>query len=104
MPNHVHSVFLPKADLSLGVIVGRLKGASSREANRVLGRLGALWQEDYFDRLMRNEEHLYKTVSYVEWSPVKAKLCSDPKHWPFSSRNPQQQDRLAACRKNQDDR
>ncbi|HEY0867405.1 MAG TPA: hypothetical protein VGE01_08505 [Fimbriimonas sp.] len=26
-------------------------------------------------------------LRYLEWNPVKAKLCTDPKHWHWNSAN-----------------
>jgi len=41
--------------------------------------------EEYFDRYIRNAEHFRRTVTYIENNPVKARLCSKPSDWPFSS-------------------
>jgi hypothetical protein len=40
---------------------------------------------DYFDRYIRNARHYKKTVEYIENNPVKAKLCSKPEEYRFSS-------------------
>ena len=86
MPNHVHLILSP-AELSVGEVVRRLKGASSREINRQMSRSGRLWQPGFFDRLIRTSEHFDRTRSYIEWNPVKAKLCTDPALWRWSSGN-----------------
>ena len=46
---------------------------------------GKFWQEDYWDRYVRDEEHLQKIIHYIEWNPVKAGLVKSPEQWPFSS-------------------
>ena len=51
----------------------------------LLGRSGAFWHPDYFDRYMRNEDHLAQTVQYVEQNPVKAGLAVTPAEWEWSS-------------------
>ena len=61
------------------------KGYSSRCINSLLGRRGKLWQEDYWDRYIRDEEHYRKVVHYIEWNPVKAGLVKSPEEWRFSS-------------------
>lgn len=85
MPNHVHALVTPAAGLTLGEVLQRLKGTSSREVNKVVRRRGRLWQPDYFDRLIRDEDHFYKVIRYIEWNPVKARLVSDPTAWRWSS-------------------
>lgn len=85
MPNHVHMLIQPFGTGSFARIMQSLKGYTAHEINRVMGRTGSVWQEEYFDRAMRDEEHLTKTRSYIEWNPVKAKLCVHPKDWPYSS-------------------
>ena len=61
------------------------KSYTAHEANRLIGRRGKFWLDDYFDRYIRNGEHYRKAVAYIENNPVKAKLCSKPEEWPFSS-------------------
>ena len=65
--------------------VGAWKKHTGRLANKLIGKAGAFWAEDYFDVFMRNSEHERKTVHYIENNPMKAKLVLDPKDWPWSS-------------------
>lgn len=87
MPNHVHVLLTPHDDRSLKSIVQPLKSFSAVEIRKQLGDSGSVWQPDYFDRLIRDEGHFERVLRYIEWNPVKAGLCSDPKHWPHSSAN-----------------
>ena len=84
MPNHVHLLVeiwqKPMSELLLG-----WKGYTARRINRVLGRRGKLWQDDYWDRYIRDEAHYCKVVHYIESNPVKAGLVKTPEQWPFSS-------------------
>jgi REP element-mobilizing transposase RayT len=90
MPNHVHLLF-ELWELPLDRLLKAWKGTSANAANRVLGRTGTLWQEDYWDRYMRDEEHFRKAKHYIEWNPVKAHLVPQPDLWPFSSAHPKWQ-------------
>ncbi len=90
MPNHVHLLF-ELWDMPLGQLLKAWKGASANIANRIVGRRGNLWQEDYWDRHIRNEAHFRKARHYVEWNPVKARLVRQPEEWPFGSANPKWQ-------------
>jgi Transposase IS200 like len=84
MPNHLHAI-VDVWQTPLSVLTKKWKGASSRLANRVLGRSGQFWQEDYWDTLMRDADHLARAVRYVENNPTKARLMRDPKAWPWGS-------------------
>lgn len=85
MPNHVHVVIEPMNGYRLGAIVHSWKSFSAKEANRQLRRTGPFWHRDYFDRYIRDEGHLARTVDYVENNPVKAGLASERTAWPWSS-------------------
>ncbi len=73
MPNHVHLV-VDVWDVPLVKLINGWKGRSSREANKLLGRRGVFWQEDYYDNLVRDEAHLKRAIRYTEQNPVKAFL------------------------------
>ena len=63
-----------------------LKGASSREANRVLGRTGEpFWQKESYDHRVRNPSEFQKIRMYIEANPVKVGLARNPQDYPWSS-------------------
>lgn len=94
MSTHVHALLSPTAPWTLSTIMQSMKGFTSREIGKALEMPGQLWQEEPFDVLIRDEEHFYRTWKYIEWNPVKAGKCSDPKDWPYSSANPVAFERL----------
>jgi putative transposase len=84
MPNHVHVLWTPQ--VSLPELVRRVKGPSARSANALLARTGKpFWQEEYFDRLVRNDAEFAKIRRYIEWNPVVAALAAQPEEFPWSS-------------------
>ncbi len=85
MPNHVHLLATPREDHTLDAIMHSIKSYTASEANKLLRRKGAFWQEEYFDRYIRDAKHYAQTVAYIENNPVKAGLCHTPAEWPFSS-------------------
>jgi REP element-mobilizing transposase RayT len=85
MPNHVHALITVGEEASLGDIIASWKKYTGRRANAILGREGAFWYREYYDRWMRNEEHLERTLKYIHMNPVKAGLCQTPGAWPWSS-------------------
>jgi REP element-mobilizing transposase RayT len=85
MPNHVHVLFKLAQRQSLGEVVRAWKGGSATEINRRLNRSGRLWMMDYYDRFIRDQQHLDNCRVYIRNNPVKAGLCEHPQDWPFSS-------------------
>mgnify|MGYP001045754962 CR=1 FL=1 len=85
MPNHVHVVVEPIEGHRLGAIVHTWKSFSAKQANLELGRSGAFWHRDYFDRFVRDEGHLGRTIDYIENNPMKAGLVDCRATWPWSS-------------------
>jgi len=81
MPNHVHVLFRPLSGHLIPEIVKSWKGFTAREINQRMGTKGALWQEEYWDRLVRSERHFLKYADYIRENPVKAKLKSGFVAW-----------------------
>jgi putative transposase len=84
MPNHVH-VVMRLHDGRAGDIVRSWKTFTAREINQLNGVQGPFWAPDYFDRFMRDEDHLLRTLDYVEKNPVKAGRVANAADWLFSS-------------------
>lgn len=77
MPNHAHTLTTLSEAWRLDQIIGTWKSFTSNRINEWLSRCGTLWQEDYFDRLIRDAEHFTNVVRYIRRNPEKAKLRSD---------------------------
>ncbi len=89
MPNHVHLVCQPLQRLdgkyhSISAILHSLKGFTARMANQELGRQGPFWQDESYDRVVRNEKELRRIIQYVLNNPVKAGLVRTWEEWPWS--------------------
>jgi putative transposase len=99
MSNHVHAVFKPfvsdsefltlirwdgltpiNEHPSLSKIMHSLKGRTARECNLLLGRLGAFWEHESFDHVIRRGK-FERTVRYVLNNPVKARLVDYWEDW-----------------------
>jgi len=85
MPNHVHLLLTPVSGTTLAQIMHSMKSYTAHRANEILKRQGHFWSKEYFDRYIRNHEHLCRTVDYIRYNPVKAGLCKWPEEWPFGS-------------------
>jgi REP element-mobilizing transposase RayT len=84
MPNHVHVLFRVQ-DVPMWKLIDAWKGFTAKEANKVLNRRGAFWQDGYWDTYMRDEMHESRTRSYIENNPTRARLVRFSKDWPWSS-------------------
>jgi putative transposase len=72
MHNHVHVILRPfSSKSSLEDILGSWKQFSARQINELIGRSGTLWQDECYDRIIRDEEHLYRCLQYVGSNPSK---------------------------------
>jgi len=80
MPNHVHVIFRPQEGQELARIVQSWKSFTAKEANKLLGRQGRFWMDEYYDHLIREEEDFVNEVNYVLGNPAKAGL----ENWPWS--------------------
>jgi len=94
MPNHFHGLVtllpdqhlpdLPRAiprlaSRSLGAFVGGFKSATSRRINDVRRTPGKqVWQRNYFDRIVRNEDELDAIRAYIYENP--ARWAQDPEN------------------------
>ena len=74
MPNHVHAVLKPLGQYELEDLLRTMKGYVARQTNRLLGRTGTLWEEESYDRILRDAEHLWRVIQYVGRNPGKAGL------------------------------
>lgn len=84
MPNHIH-VLVDIWQTPLAQIDKSWKQFIARRANRLLGRAGRLWEREYWDTVMEDEEHRLKAVRYIEDNPVKASLVREGRDWAWSS-------------------
>jgi REP element-mobilizing transposase RayT len=100
MPNHVHLLIKPlPVDAaaeepvyhSLQQILKRLKSYTGREANRILGRSGAFWQEESYDHWVREDLEMVRIAAYIDANPVVARLCAYPEDWEWSSAHEEKQ-------------
>lgn len=76
MPNHVHVVVRPlnSVEHSLENILQGWKRHTAKRINQQCRRRGVFWQEESFDRIIRDAEHLWRCLQYIGRNPRKAKL------------------------------
>jgi len=88
MPNHIHGILWianhNKPDRSqiptLGNIVGSFKSRVTRDIHKRKLIKGKIWQRNYFDRIIRNDEELNMIRQYI---------LNNPLQWQFDHENPE---------------
>ena len=71
MDDHVHVVLQPVDGVSLQQIVHSWKSFSARRLQQEHGRIGALWQSESFDRIVRDETEWLEKIQYIMNNPYK---------------------------------
>lgn len=71
MPDHVHILATPIEAFpgewySLSEIMGRVKGRTAYEINKLRGRRGPLWLIESYDRIIRNSRDFDEKFSYIQ--------------------------------------
>lgn len=89
MPNHVHLLLIPEQNAQpLKQSIRGWKWHIAKEANRLLGRSGAFWQSDWFDRWARTDSEAIRMRDYIRQNPVKAGLVSRWEDYPWTRSAP----------------
>jgi hypothetical protein len=62
---------------------------TAREGNRILGLTGPpFWQDESYDRLVRDSREFARIARYIEMNPVQAGLAAQPEQFLWSSARP----------------
>src|SRR4030042_4170940 len=74
MPDHVHLMMQPRQKepgvwFDLAEISKGIKGVSSRRINQILGTTGKVWQEESFDRIVRDQKGIEEKLNYMYFNP-----------------------------------
>ena len=84
MLDHVHLVISPMREREQKVsrVMQRWKSSSKQRLNRA-GVEGMVWQNEFFDRLLRSDESFTDKWRYIEMNPVRGGLCDVPENYPY---------------------
>ena len=89
MPNHVHLVFeLIVGNKGISKIMQSIKRISARKSNLLLNKSGIFWQDESYDRLVRDDKELYFIIRYVLMNPVNAGLTDEWHKWKYTYCHP----------------
>ena len=71
MPNHIHVLVEPLEDYMLHDIMHSWKSFTAYNFQREFGRKGCIWQDEYFDRIVRDEKEFIEKAQYILNNPLK---------------------------------
>jgi REP element-mobilizing transposase RayT len=84
MDNHYHLLIeTPTPNLSQGM--RQLNGRYTQVYNRAHRRVGHLFQGRFTAILVEKDAHLLELCRYVVLNPIRAKMVTHPRAWPWSS-------------------
>ena len=72
MPNHIHMLF--KQIKPIDVTIRTIKSKSAIGINKLLGKSGKFWASDYYDKVIRDEEHFDKVYNYIRNNALRVGL------------------------------
>jgi putative transposase len=85
LPDHLHAVWqLPDGAADFPSRWRRIKQRTTLGL-RPLGVTGPVWQPRYWERLMRDPDHLARYLDYIHYNPVKHGYVQTPGQWPAST-------------------
>ena len=71
MHNHVHALVRPLEKYLLQDLVHSWKSFSAHKLSKDYDRRVPIWQEEYFDRIVRDEKEFFNKVEYIVNNPLK---------------------------------
>ena len=96
LPDHLHCIWtLPQGDTDFSMRWRLIKSYFTRRCNdehkslrtesRFKKKEQAIWQRRFWEHIIRDEQDHIKHVEYIHYNPVKHRLVTGPKDWPYSS-------------------
>jgi REP element-mobilizing transposase RayT len=82
MPDHVHLFVCGDPQFILATWVGALKQSLAKAANRSKSG-GQIWQEGFFDHILRSDESMGQKWNYVRENALRAGLVERAEDWPY---------------------
>ena len=84
MPDHVHFFCKPAVhEQTLSAFMEKWKEWTSKRTAAALDVRPPIWQEEFFDHVLRSDESYSDKREYVSENPVRAGLVAKPRDWPF---------------------
>lgn len=85
MPDHLHLLLSLKENGNISKLMHDFKSHTAQAINRVLKRRGSLWQEGFYDHVIRDEVDFKKRIDYIHNNPFTSGLVKEIPDYRFSS-------------------
>jgi putative transposase len=85
MQDHLHLLLSAKENGNISNIMHDFKSHTAQGINKVLNRNGALWQEGFYDHVIRDQRDLQRRLDYIHKNPLSSGLVEDVSDYRFSS-------------------
>jgi putative transposase len=87
LPDHLHWLMWTPEDVTYSQVMHSIKRnfTLNYKASLDITSSLSLWQERFWDHIIRNEEDLWRHFDYIHYNPVKHGLVTRPEDWPRSS-------------------
>lgn len=82
MPDHVHLFVCGDPQFVLATWIGALKQSLAKAANQSKSR-GQIWQEGFFDHMLRSDESMSQKWNYIRENALRAGLVDRAEEWPY---------------------
>jgi len=83
MPDHLHLLLTPEADISIERALQLIKGGFSYRLGKA--KRGPVWQESFTNHRIRDQHDYERHAGYIRMNPVRARLVERPEMYPYSS-------------------
>jgi putative transposase len=85
LPDHVHLILMPSQD-DLSRIIHKLKTRFTARLRSLKGkRNGRIWQNRFWDHIIRDQKDMNKHIDYIHYNPIKHGLSQAPFTYKYSS-------------------
>ena len=88
MPEHVHLLFTPFADVTLERAMQLIKGGYSHAFGQQFGKHKEVWQRGFTDHRIRDCADFVTHRAYIHQNPVERKMVERPEEYRYSSMYP----------------
>src|SRR5438876_6679758 len=83
MPDHLHLLLTPEADISIERALQLIKGGFSYRLGKA--KRGPVWQESFANHRIGEQHDYERHAGYIRMNPVRARLVERPEMYPYSS-------------------
>lgn len=93
LPDHVHALVQPLPSpaggvFDLGKILHSIKSFTVHQINKIRGTKGSIWQDERFDRIVRDDTEFLEKWNYLRGNPVKDGLAKYAEEYPWLYEKP----------------